>query len=51
MGIHIDEMAATASNSAEMNTLVQDLQKVLDLVDMGNIKWFLGMEVIRNCEA
>ncbi len=48
VGIHVDDMAAAASNTAEMNALVQDLQKVLDLVDMGNIKWFLGMEVVRN---
>jgi len=51
MSIHVDDMAATASSSAEMNTLVCDLQKVLDLIDMGNIKWFLGMEVTHNCKA
>src|SRR6266481_7972745 len=51
VGIHVDDMAAAASNTAEMNALVQDLQKALDLVDMGNIKWFLGMEVIQNRKA
>jgi len=51
VGIHIDDMAAAASNTAEMHTLICDLQKVLDLVDMGNIKWFLGMEITHNCDT
>ena len=45
VGIHVDDMAAAASNSTEMASLIHNLQKVLDLIDMGDIKWFLGMEI------
>ena len=45
IGVHIDDMAAAASNGAEMASLIRDLQKVLDLIDMGDVKWFLGMEI------
>jgi len=36
---------------AEMESLIKDLQKVLDLIDMGDIKWFLGMEITHDCAA
>jgi len=42
---------AAVSNNAEMTTLIRDLQKVLDLVDMGNIKWFLGMKITCDHDA
>ena len=48
IGIHVDSMAAAASNSAKMSSLIPDLQKVLDLIDMGDVKWFLGMEITHN---
>jgi len=51
VGVHIDDMAAAASNSTEMALLIHDLQKVLDLIDMGDIKWFLGMEITHDHAA
>jgi len=45
VGIHIDYMAAEASTNTEMVSLIRDLQRILDLIDMGDIKWFLGMEI------
>jgi hypothetical protein len=46
VGVHVDDMAATATDNATLDTVVHDLQKVLEIVNMGPIKWFLGMEVI-----
>jgi len=46
IGVYVDDMAAAASNGAEMASLIHDLQKVLDLIDMGDVKWFLGMEIM-----
>jgi hypothetical protein len=50
VGVHVDDMAAMATDTATLNTVVKDLQKVLDIVNMGPVKWFLGMEVVRNCD-
>jgi len=51
VGIHVDDMATAANNTAKMHTLICDLQKVLDLVDMGSTEWFLCMEITHNCDA
>ena len=51
ISIHINDMATAASNNTKMESLIQDLQKVLDLVDMGDIKWFLDMEISCDCTA
>jgi len=48
VGVHIDDMAAAASTNAELESLIKDLQKVLALIDMGYMKWFLGMEITCN---
>jgi len=48
VGRHINDMATAVSTHTEMTLLVMDLKKVLDLVNMGDIKWFLGMEITRN---
>jgi hypothetical protein len=46
VGVHVDDMAATTTDLTTLNAVVCDLQKVLDIVDMGPIKRFLGMEVV-----
>ena len=51
VGVHVDDMAAVSSNTTKMHTLIWNLQKVLDLVDMGNIKWFLGIKITHNHDA
>ena len=43
--IHVDDMAAVANNPETLRRTVQDLQNIIDIVDMGPIKWFLGMAV------
>ena len=44
--IHVDDMAAATSNSVTLQKTIQDLRNIIDIVDMGPIKWFLGMAVM-----
>jgi Reverse transcriptase (RNA-dependent DNA polymerase) len=46
--VHVDDMAAAASNSATLQKTIQDLRNIINIVDMGPIKWFLGMAVMRD---
>ena len=46
--IHINNMAATANNTMTLKRTITALRRIIDLVDMGPIKWFLGMRVSRN---
>jgi hypothetical protein len=48
VGVHVDNMVATATDLTMLNTVICNLQKVLEIIDMGPIKWFLGIKVIRN---
>jgi hypothetical protein len=49
IGVHVDNMAVTATNKVTRNPIIQDLHKVLNIINMGPVKWFLGMEVTMNC--
>jgi len=40
IGVHVDDMAVTATDKATLDSVVQDLRKVLDIVNMGPVKWF-----------
>src|SRR5467141_3857694 len=51
VAIHVDNMAVAASNKAEMAKLKEQLGKFFGLVDLGKLKWLLGMAVTRNCRA
>jgi hypothetical protein len=51
MGVHMDDMAAVVSSIQEMDGLKCDLGKFFDLVDLGEVKWLLGMGVMRNRDA
>ena len=46
--VHVDDMAAAASNSVTLQKTIQDLRNIIDIVDMGPIKWFLGMVVMQD---
>jgi len=46
--VHVDDMAATTSNPKTLTLMVTNLWKIIDVVDMGPIKWFLGMKVTRD---
>jgi hypothetical protein len=48
IGVHMDNMVATASSKEELIAMKQDLRKVFDLVDLRKVQWLLGMGVKRN---
>ena len=47
--LHISNMAAMANNTMTLECTIMPLWWIIDLIDMGPIKWFLGMCVSRNC--
>ena len=49
--IHVDDMAAAADNVTTLRHTLKMLWTIIDLVDMGSIKWFLGMHVSRDRKA
>ena len=49
--IHVDDMVAAASNSETFTHTITELCRVIDIIDMGPIKWFLSMNVTRNRAA
>jgi len=51
VAIHVDDMAVAASNKAEMARLKEQLGKFFGLVDLGELKWLLGVAVTRNRRA
>jgi len=51
IGIHVDDMAAAVSTKEELISMKQDLSKVFDLVDLGEVQWLLGMGVKRDRRA
>ena len=42
--VHIDDMAVAASSKAEMAKL-KELRKLFSLMDLGELKWLLGISV------
>jgi len=44
-------MAAAVSNKAEMARLKEDLGKLFSLIDLGELKWLLGITVTWDCNA
>ena len=51
VAIHIDNMCAAASNMAEMAKLKEQLGTFFSLVDLGELKWLLGIAVTRDRRA
>ncbi len=45
---HIDDLLVFAVNKNEINSLKQQLKKKLELSDLGNISYYLGMEISRD---
>jgi Reverse transcriptase (RNA-dependent DNA polymerase) len=43
--IHVNDMAIATSNTQTLESTFNDLKKIIDIVDMGDIRWFLGMAV------
>ena len=51
IAIHVDDMVAAASTKDEMAMLKQDLGRLFDLVDLGEVTWLLGVAVTRDRDA
>ena len=49
--VHVDDMAAAVSNLETLAHTINELRRVIDVIDMGSIMWFLGMNVTRDREA
>ena len=46
VAIHVDNMCATASSPAEMQSLKNDLKSAFDLVDLGEVHFLLGIAIL-----
>jgi len=48
VAVHVDDMAAAASDKAEIGRLKEELGKLFSLVDLGELKWLLGIAITRD---
>ena len=48
IAVHVDDMCVAASSPTEMARLKSDLGKCFDLVDLGEVKWLLGIGITRD---
>ena len=46
--IYVDDIIVTGNNNAEIEQLISNLSSTFALKDLGNLNFFLGIEVIRN---
>ena len=46
--VHVDDMAVATSNKEMMTNTYHALKQILNVVDMGEIHWFLGMAITRD---
>ena len=49
IAIHVDDMLVTASSPSAMTSAKATLQKYFEIVDLGLVKWLLGICIERNC--
>ena len=46
--LYVDDMVITRSNSSMLSSLIDRLAKEFSLKDLGDLHYFLGIEVVRN---
>jgi transposase InsO family protein len=51
IGIHVDDICATASTATEMKRVKGDIGAIFDLVDLGEVHHLLGMAIRRDRET
>jgi len=51
VAIHVVDMCTAASSLGEMQKLKDDLKKIFDLVDLGEVYFLLGITVMRDQSA
>jgi len=49
IAVHVDDMLVTASSPSAMTSAKATLQKYFEIVDLGLVKWLLGICIERNC--
>jgi hypothetical protein len=47
--VHTDDMAVTSSTSAEIQRIITDLSSTFEIIDLGKLKWLLGIAISRDC--
>ncbi|HEV7736056.1 MAG TPA: reverse transcriptase domain-containing protein, partial [Chlamydiales bacterium] len=48
VAVHVDDMAVAASSKEEIRRIATDLNKHFEMVDLGSIKWLLGIAIERD---
>ena len=51
MSVATDDMAVTSKHAIDAERLKSDIRKFWEITDHGPIKWFLGFEIKRDCDA
>lgn len=46
--VYVDDMLATGSSANEIRSLVTQLTATFSLKDLGDLNYFLGIEVLKN---
>lgn len=46
--IYVDDILVTGSNELELNKFTNKLNSIFDLKDLGNVHYFLGLEIKRD---
>jgi hypothetical protein len=46
--VHTDDMAVATSTPAEVHHIIRDLSSVFEIVDLGDLQWMLGIEIVRD---
>ena len=49
--IYVDDMIITGDDGEEMASLRNNLFKEFEMKDLGSLKYFLGIEVMRSCQG
>jgi hypothetical protein len=49
--VHVDDFTMATDSMALIDAFSTGLQKHVELMDLGELHWMLGLEVKHNCEA
>ncbi|WVZ85689.1 hypothetical protein U9M48_032584 [Paspalum notatum var. saurae] len=51
LAVYVDDIIITGHDEAEINRLKEDLSKVFEVKDLGQLKYFLGIEIARSAKG
>jgi len=46
--VYVDDLLITGNNESYIASVKQDLKKVFEMIDMGHLHYYLGVEVIQD---